>query len=93
VAILYSGGIFACRHCYQLAYSSQREPYDDRAARKANRIRDKLGWEPGILNSKGWKPKGRHLDTFERMIAQHDAFVQITLAGMAARLGWLDKWL
>ncbi len=97
VAILYGGGIFACRHCYQLAYPSQRESYDDRAARKANRIRDKLGWEPGILNGKGWKPKGMHWDTFERLTAQHDAFVQITFSGMAARLGWLDdtlnKWL
>ena len=25
VAILYGGGIFACRHCYQLAYASSRE--------------------------------------------------------------------
>jgi hypothetical protein len=33
VAILYSGGIFACRHCYRLAYPSQRETDDDRAAR------------------------------------------------------------
>ena len=25
VAILYRGGIFACRHCYRLAYASSRE--------------------------------------------------------------------
>ena len=25
VAILYGGGIFACRHCYQLSYPSQRK--------------------------------------------------------------------
>ena len=97
VAILYGGGIFACRHCYQLAYPSQRETWDDRAAQRADRIRDKLGWEPGILNGNGWKPKRMHWNTFERLTAQHDAFVQISLAGMAARLNLLgeslDDWV
>lgn len=97
VAILYSGSIFACRHCYQLAYPSQREARDDRAARRAERIRAKLGWEPGILNGDGWKPKGMHWNTFNRLTAQHDAFVQVSLAGMAAKMKLLgeslDDWL
>jgi len=85
VAILYGGGIFACRHCYQLAYPSQRETGYNRMARRANRIRDKLGWEPGFLNGNGGKPKGMHWHTFERLTAQHDAFVQTSLARIAAR--------
>ena len=89
--------LFACRHCCQLAYPSQRETWHDRMARRADRIRDKLGWEPGILNGNGWKPKGMHWNTFERLTAQHDAFVQVSLAGMAARLNLLgeslDDWL
>ena len=98
VAILYLGSsIFACRHCYQLAYQSQRETWDDRAARRADRIRDKLGWERGILNGNGWKPKGMHWGTFDLLTAQHDAFVQFSLAGMAARLNLLgeslDDWV
>ncbi len=97
VAILYGGSIFACRHCYQLAYQSQRETYYDRATRKADRIRAKLDWEPGILNGNGWKPKGMHWDTFERLTAQHDAFVEISFAGMAAKLNLLgeslDDWV
>ena len=98
VAILYGGGIFACRHCYQLAYPSQRETYDDRAARRADKIRERLGWEQGILNPKGWgKPKGMHWRTFDRLNKEHDAFVAISLAGMAARLNLLgeslDDWI
>ena len=90
VAILYGGGIFACRHCYQLAYASQRETWDDRATRRADRIREKLDWEPGILNGDGWKPKGMHWSTFERLTAQHDAFVELSFYGMAAKLNLLD---
>jgi hypothetical protein len=88
VAILYGGRIFACRHCYRLAYPSQRETYDDRAIRRAAGIRKRLGWKPGVANGHGWKPNGMHWRTFERLTAQHDAFVQISLAGMAA---WLDR--
>lgn len=87
VAILYGGAIFACRHCYRLAYPSQRENDDDRAARRADRIRERLGWEPGILNGSGLKPKGMHWRTFERLTAEHDALIQESLAGMTRRFG------
>jgi hypothetical protein len=89
VAILYGGAIFACRHCYKLAYPSQREVAYDRIATRADRIREKLGWKPGILNGKGGKPTGMHWKTYERLTAQHDALVHISLAGIAARLNLL----
>jgi hypothetical protein len=88
VALLYLGGagIFACRHCYRLAYACERETADDRQARRADRIRERLGWKLGILNSKGWKPKGMHWRTFRRLEREHDAFVDSALAGVARRL-------
>ncbi len=89
VALLYLGGIFACRHCYQLAYQSQRAPPHERAAHRADRIREKLGWEPGIVNGKGWKPKGMHCTTFERLTKEHDNFVQYSMAELAAKLNLL----
>jgi hypothetical protein len=91
VAILYGGTIFACRHCYRLVYTSQRETDDDRATRRADRIRDKLGWTPGILNGNEWKPKGMHWKTFEQLTAEHDAFVRTSLAGIAAKLNLLEE--
>lgn len=75
VAILYGGGIFACRHCYQLAYASAREDAGDRATRRADRIRARLGWEPGILNGNGDKPKWMRWRTFYRLRDAHDRLV------------------
>ena len=94
VAKLYLGSaIFACRHCHQLAYECQRETDDDRAARRADTIRKRLGWEAGILNGEGDKPKGMHWRTFGRLKAEHDAYVGVSLAGMAERFGILERRL
>ena len=87
VAILYGGGIFACRHCYRLAYASQREGANDRALRRADTIRRRLGWKPGILNGLGDKPKGMHWRTFERLTSDHEAFAERSLAGMMQLAG------
>lgn len=93
VAILYGGSVFACRHCHELNYECQRESDDDRAARRADTIRRRLGWEPGILNGSGFKPKGMHRRTYERLKAEHDAYVQRSLMGMAKRFRLLDDSL
>jgi hypothetical protein len=89
VAILYGGGLFACRDCYQLTYPCQREPWGERAARRANRIRKKLGWEPGVLNGDGGKPKGMHWSTFERLTAKQAACANASLADLSIKLGLL----
>ena len=62
-----------------------------KAARRANTIRRRLGWEAGIANPEGVKPKGIHWRTFERLKAEHDAFANASMAGMMrkfGRLGW-----
>lgn len=67
-----------CRQCYQLAYPSQREDAGDRAARRAHRIRDRLGWPGGVLEGGGWgKPKGMHWRTYERLCDDHDTFEEV----------------
>lgn len=90
VAVLYGGRVFACRQCNRLAYRCQRETADDRATRRADTIRQRLGWEPGILNGNGRKPKGMHWRTFERLQGEHDIHVNAALAGMAAKLDLLQ---
>ena len=90
VAVIYGAGrLFGCRTCQGVPYASQRETNDDRATRHADRIRKKLGWVAGILNEPGVKPKGMHWRTYERLLAQHDHFVSVSLVGMARKLGLL----
>ena len=91
VAILYSGKVFACRHCYHLVYESQREDVADRIARRADTIRRRLRWKPGILNHNGWKPKGMHWRTFERLRTRHDAMVSVALEGIARKLRLFER--
>lgn len=86
VAMLFGGSMFACRHCHALAYKSQRETEGERATRRAELIRHRLGWEPGFLNEQGGKPKGMHRRTFEQLQADHDAFVDESWAEFARRL-------
>ena len=67
VAVLYGGGVFACRHCHQLVYESQRMPAHDRALRKAQAIRVKLGGSGSMADFFPPKPKGMHYQTYERL--------------------------
>ena len=91
VAILYGGAVFICRRCRDLAYEVQREDGTDRLARRADAIRDRLGWEAGILNPDGWKPKGMHWRTFWRLKAEHGRLKGGALGAWAKRLGILDS--
>jgi hypothetical protein len=85
VAVLYQGGkYFACRNCYRLAYRSQRDTQSDRLIHKADKLRDRLGWEPGILSGNGDKPKGMHWKTFRQLQAEHDRLADAGVA-MAMR--------
>lgn len=93
VAILYGGKVYACRHCYRLAYPTQRQQSHDRACSMADKLRDRLGWEAGILNGNGGKPKGMHWRTFERLQVRHDDLVNQSLAGALAKFGPLRELL
>lgn len=59
------GAIFACRHCHNMAYSSQNEAPHYRMLHKAQKLHQKLGGS-GATDDFLPKPKGMHWRTFER---------------------------
>ena len=94
VAVLYAPGrYFACRQCGGLGYATQKECAGERASTKANKLRNRLGWEAGILNGDGGKPKGMHWKTYQRLKSNHDALVQVSFQDIGRKLDLLQGML
>jgi hypothetical protein len=72
VAILYFVGVFACRHCHQLAYWSQRCSASQASMRRAQAIRERLGGSRNMNCPFPAKPKGMHWKTYRRFRLLHD---------------------
>lgn len=60
---------FRCRICVGAAYASSQEGSTDRAMRRANKLRKRVGAEPGLGN---WYTRPKHMRrrTFERIDAR-----------------------
>jgi hypothetical protein len=67
--VIYSiGKYFGCRICGNVAYQTQNETWRDRLFTKADKLREKIGADPGALNPLPiFKPKGTHQKTWDRI--------------------------
>ena len=86
-AVLYGGPRFICVRCRRVAYPSQRETAADRAARRAEKVRERFGWPPCFLDGAGGPPKGMHRRTYVRLLAKYDRAVEVCLADARGRFG------
>jgi hypothetical protein len=85
---------FLCRYCYRLGYASQREDRYDRAFRRANKIRMRLGGEPGLAALFPDRPKGMHRQTYQRLqsaVFNAEILAEEQIAVLLARLQRSDR--
>lgn len=89
VGKLYSAGrYFLCRHCYGLAYASQRENTSGRMLMKAQNIRRRLGSSTSMVEPFPDKPKGMHWRTYMRLQNEHD---KADYRSWIATAAWLER--
>ena len=74
-------------------WATQKEGAGDRASTRAGKLRKYLGWQAGILNGDGGKPKGMHWKTYLRLKGQHDRLVLTSCHDIGRKLGFLHKLL
>lgn len=82
VALLYESRTFHCRRCLNLTYRSQKESSVERAIRRAEKVREALGWRVGILHPDGGRPKGMHRRTFQALKQRQQHLHQQALYGL-----------
>jgi hypothetical protein len=74
VAILYvRGQSIACRRCWRLRYKVEAMPEGDKAFRRADKLRARMGWVPGVAHGEGSRPKGMHHRTFNALVNKYRA--------------------
>jgi len=74
--VLYCAGLYVCRHCIGANYQSQLQQPIDRIYNRLNAIRERLGWQVGIIKGIGDKPKGMHRTTFNRLLLEYEQLQQ-----------------
>ena len=85
---------YLCRHCYRLTHASRNEDGYDRALRRANKIRLRLGGEPGLDAMIPRRPKGMWRKTYDRLfeaVIDDESRAEERLTIMAARLLNFDR--
>jgi hypothetical protein len=66
--LLLSNPYFLCRHCAKLAYASQFETSWQRALRRANKLKRRLGMDVGLAEPLPEKPRGMWTRTYARLL-------------------------
>lgn len=73
--VLYCAGSYVCRHCIGASYHSQLQQPVDRIYTKLNALRERLGWQVGVIHGIDERPKGMHHSTYERLLVEYEQLI------------------
>jgi hypothetical protein len=88
VALYVAGEQVACRTCLGLRYSSQHACRRTRMCWRADKIRERLGWPPGVLGAIGQKPPGMHQRTYLALVTELEQLADAVLGNLGA---WVER--
>jgi len=81
---------FLCRHCNQLTYASQYEQPSERALRRADKLKQRLGIDVGIAEPCPEKPKRMWVRTFGCLL---DEILQAEIVANEAQANRMKRLL
>ena len=91
VAVLWGGSTYACRQCQKINYESTRTTDSNKPFDRADKLRKRLGWVPGIARGIGERPKGMHLTTYYRLAHKYTVHAQATFESMEKLFSQLNR--
>lgn len=87
-ALYVAGRLLSCRVCLGLRYETNHENRRARMFRRADAIRERLGWKPGIANPPGPKPPRMHQRTFLRLKSELERLTDALTLNIG---GWIER--
>jgi hypothetical protein len=81
---------FLCRYCNQLTYASQYEHPWERALRRANKLKQRLGIGAGVVEPLPDKPKGMWARTYGYLLHE---ILRAEISANEAQASWFERLL
>jgi hypothetical protein len=81
-----AGDLYACRHCYRLAYASQQD------ISRSRKIRMSLGGSADLCQPLPAKPHGMHRSTYHRLRARGEAADRMAFGQLRFPRGLLRRY-
>ena len=76
-----------CLLAKPVTYPSTREQAYQRALRRSDKLKDRLGWRDDPNSLHGTKPKGKNWKTFDRLVNKLDHWESTSEVGFLQHLG------